>query len=117
MKSSPAKWASKYVHRPLYISRGHGVSLLSIFMPPGNYGAREFVIKLDQRSSRRTAFGSDIISIIIFSGESSQLPKVLRSTFLRCSEKIFSLFLYTSCSRLSPSPRTSISSTEASTGK
>lgn len=33
-----------------------------------------------QRSSRRILFGSDIMSIIIFSGESSQLPKVFRST-------------------------------------
>jgi hypothetical protein len=34
-----------------------------------------------QRSSLRAAFGSDIISIIIFSGESSQFANVFRSIY------------------------------------
>lgn len=39
----------------------------------------ELRVRVDQRSSRRTALGLDIMSIIIFSGESSQLENVFRS--------------------------------------
>lgn len=49
---------------------------------------------LHYRSSRWTLLGSETMSIIIFSGESSQLPKVFKSTFRLCSVKSCSLFLY-----------------------
>lgn len=153
MTCCPSKWAGKYVHRPLYISTGHGASLSSILVsvslntnrhifaakqdstifPANRIWIRHhihhhflwlvfpvckgFEINLKEKMGNimgmASLFDCDILIKWMVKSDQS-------STFLRCSEKIFSLFLYISCCRLvasPPSPHTSTSSTEASTGK